>query len=836
MADFEEFAFDDSKIIGSLQKILALSKEIGETNEGVSDDMKKSYEDLGGAVADVEKQMEDLQAELKKHQAETRKSKSENVELKKSFGDLIGDVKVFGVSIKGAVQALQGKAQAIKGVTTGVSGLSKGMNILKVAIISTGIGALVVLLGTLVAWFTKTQKGVDQVSKVMAGLGAVIDVITDRITKIGGAIVKVFSGDFKGAFKDAKDAVSGLNEELKKEIGLAVQLEQRAQKLRDAQRALGVETAQSRLQIKQLNLTVEDTSKAIKTRLAAAEEAGKIEKGLLDKRLASEKEELQILLDKAALRNQENILAADDDEVANARIKLANTESESLELQTTLQNKKNGLLTEQAAKIKEAVEAQKALKKELEEAVKAFVDQAAELERAQLDPAERIKAEEAVAIAAVEAQLKVIEEKAKAAKIEVDLSKEKEAVIQAIQLESEKKQIALIRKSEEDKRKARQELYDLQLNDHTNFLLLLNTEQVKAADEVDKAIKGITKKYGESIKEGANQPEGLNAFQLLGKKLQRALGFSNDEEGTEQFAQFAAAISSTIGSIFDGLTSRIQGQLEENQAWIDDIHSKQDELKESIEAEERRRDEGLAYNLTGKQEELAELAKMEEKALKEQAELRKKAAAVQAVQDGITQASSLVTMAANTLKGFSEIPILGVALGFAAVAAMFAFFSSAKGKAKESARGFEGGYLGDILGPNASTEDEPHRGRGAFIHPDIIANAREYLVNGDSTAANFDHLAKLNSGIYDGVDLDGFLSQFSPDDIAHGFNHRQGVMDSYSAVNASRMIRHTVRGEMASHTRAIMNSILNKPEHIAVSKGDTIRTYVGEDIKDMQTV
>ncbi len=137
MADFEEFSFDDSKILASLQNILKLTKDIGATNEEVSDDMKKAFAEITGAVDDVDKEMKALTDDMKKHQAETRKSKQENVELKKSFSDLIGDVRVFGVSLKGAVQSLRDKATAIRGVTTGVGGLSKGFNLLKIAIVST---------------------------------------------------------------------------------------------------------------------------------------------------------------------------------------------------------------------------------------------------------------------------------------------------------------------------------------------------------------------------------------------------------------------------------------------------------------------------------------------------------------------------------------------------------------------------------------------------------------------------------------------------------------------------------------------------------------------------
>jgi hypothetical protein len=41
-----------------------------------------------------------------------------------------------------------------------------------------------------------------------------MDVVRDRVLKVGGAIAKFFSGDFAGAFEDAKGAVSGIGDEI----------------------------------------------------------------------------------------------------------------------------------------------------------------------------------------------------------------------------------------------------------------------------------------------------------------------------------------------------------------------------------------------------------------------------------------------------------------------------------------------------------------------------------------------------------------------------------------------------------------------------------------------
>lgn len=73
--------------------------------------------------------------------------------------------------------------------------------------ISTGIGALVVAVGSLVAYFTQTQKGAEKLEIAMAGLKIVFAKITDVASSFGEKIV--------GVFNDPKEAVIGLWDTIK---------------------------------------------------------------------------------------------------------------------------------------------------------------------------------------------------------------------------------------------------------------------------------------------------------------------------------------------------------------------------------------------------------------------------------------------------------------------------------------------------------------------------------------------------------------------------------------------------------------------------------------------
>jgi len=104
----------------------------------------------------------------------------------------------------GALDKMTGGAiGAFKGVVGGVKKAVLGMKTLKGAMMATGIGALVVIVGSLVAYFTKTKKGAEILQVATAALGAVFGVLTDVLSSIGETMVWAFTSP-----QEALDAVS----------------------------------------------------------------------------------------------------------------------------------------------------------------------------------------------------------------------------------------------------------------------------------------------------------------------------------------------------------------------------------------------------------------------------------------------------------------------------------------------------------------------------------------------------------------------------------------------------------------------------------------------------
>ena len=103
----------------------------------------------------------------------------------------------------GALDKMTGGAiTAFKGVVGGVKKAVLGMKTLKGAMMATGIGALVVVVGSLVAFFTKTKRGAEMLQVATAALGAVMGQLTDAASWLGETLINVFTSPM--------DAISGI--------------------------------------------------------------------------------------------------------------------------------------------------------------------------------------------------------------------------------------------------------------------------------------------------------------------------------------------------------------------------------------------------------------------------------------------------------------------------------------------------------------------------------------------------------------------------------------------------------------------------------------------------
>lgn len=203
-----------------------------------------------------------------------------------------------------AAQADKLTGGLVSGFRNGVKGIKnavKGFKSLKVAIAATGIGALLIAITALTSYFTKTQRGADKLSQAMKGIGAVVDVLVDRISTFGEGLFKIISGDFSEGLDILKGTFKGLGDEIRNEAKAAIELEKAQQALEDRQIALIKVNAERRASIERLRLEAEDESKSNEERANALREAAKLQNEIADDEIAIAKERARIVRERVAL-------------------------------------------------------------------------------------------------------------------------------------------------------------------------------------------------------------------------------------------------------------------------------------------------------------------------------------------------------------------------------------------------------------------------------------------------------------------------------------------------------------------------------------------------------
>ena len=116
------------------------------------------------------------------------------------------------IGITEGLSKLDDGIKAFKRLTIAVNASSKAMNGFKIALISTGIGALVVVLGSVIAYWDEFTEAIGLSSQQLEHLGdiarGVFNVITSSLKGIAQALGKMLKGDFQGAWDSLKNGFS----------------------------------------------------------------------------------------------------------------------------------------------------------------------------------------------------------------------------------------------------------------------------------------------------------------------------------------------------------------------------------------------------------------------------------------------------------------------------------------------------------------------------------------------------------------------------------------------------------------------------------------------------
>lgn len=126
------------------------------------------------------------------------------------MGGLGGQIQGVMGQLNQIKTALSGAVTAMKGYAVATNGSVNSLKLFRIALISTGIGAIVVALGSLIGAFLSTQRGIDAVNKVLTPLKEVFATLVGFLQTKALAIfdqLKKAIDNPKQAFKDLLDFV-----------------------------------------------------------------------------------------------------------------------------------------------------------------------------------------------------------------------------------------------------------------------------------------------------------------------------------------------------------------------------------------------------------------------------------------------------------------------------------------------------------------------------------------------------------------------------------------------------------------------------------------------------
>lgn len=393
--------------------------------------------DLNDKIKQTKERLKDEKVGLKDVTKERNKSNKTLKEATKNSADYSGVLGMIDSKTGGLVSG-------ITRMTTGIGGATKGLKLMKIAIIGTGIGALLIAVTSLTAAFTSNEEGQDKLAKIMGVIGSLtgnlvtllsdlgmgiiaafenpkqaildfkdllVENVTNRITSLidtfgflGTAIKKVFERDFSGALEAAKsagssmvdsftgvkdtinkvgDAVGDLTTELVNEAKIAGRIADQRAKASKLDRKLIVERAEAnRKRAELLDKAAQKEKFTAQERIEFLQEAARIEEEITDKELASAKLKYDAKVAENALSNSTK---ADLEEEAQLEAQLINLETAKLRKAKAVSSQIVGAKREEEAELK-AIEAkiaadQKASDVAKIKAAKAAADELVKIEK-----------------------------------------------------------------------------------------------------------------------------------------------------------------------------------------------------------------------------------------------------------------------------------------------------------------------------------------------------------------------------------------------------------------------------------------------------------------------
>lgn len=451
----QDLILDDSQFSEAVQRSISGLNEIGNTGDGVNDDMAKSMKKYSAAIEESTQQTKEAAAQASKLKTENTRVAEAQERFEKILRRTLAPLRLFGVDVNKLVdrlsevrarlinkqKALEATSGALQSTTDYVEKYGErwggllntlsgrfpkatkavvgGLRAIKVALISTGIGAIVVLVGLLISGLIalgnslkSTTSELSKTERIAILFKATFDSLLGIVAQVKDNLFALINGvkSLKEAFGDSAQAISQLGTTA---VLAAAELEKAdiaTKNAETAQRTLSAAIALSKDELNKQREAAADNTKGIGARVAAIQRAAAIESSLEAQRIKALEETVkaeQARFRAAEITGKGQKEAAENAIAAQQELKLVQAEANARQRQD--QAAINALYRESSEQLKQFREQYAELLKELNK----------RLEGARLDElvgADRIKAELAIAIQAINEFEKEAQEAAKKAR------------------------------------------------------------------------------------------------------------------------------------------------------------------------------------------------------------------------------------------------------------------------------------------------------------------------------------------------------------------------------------------------------------------------------------
>jgi hypothetical protein len=334
----------------------ALKKEISNLKPGTEEFVKSS-----ASLNQVRDRMADIDKQVK---STTQSSNG----FKSALGGVLNQIPGFS-QLSGALSAAQG----------GVGGLTSGFGLLRGAIIATGLGALVIVITSLVSWFSKTEEGGNKLSAMFKGVTSTIDVLLGRLFNIRKTISEFFTNPIK-FFKDLGNDMLDAAKDGYNMVYLFDDIE-------DRQRDMEVRAKEADILVDQLLLQAKNVGKTYEERIALLDKANDITRKTYEDQLALSKEYLDAVEKEVAAelkrQGQTEMTGEQADKIKNAKLAYLDLLGQEIQTEEKIANRREQILGKQEkAQQKQTKEKQTAAEVEAAQAAEiAALERANELEQ-----------------------------------------------------------------------------------------------------------------------------------------------------------------------------------------------------------------------------------------------------------------------------------------------------------------------------------------------------------------------------------------------------------------------------------------------------------------------